>query len=619
MCKHTYKLLILLSILTAIVVSCLGDGLQIPETLNTVSSAIIYTVGPGMQYSNLNSVASKLQPGDTVQVYYSSTPYSGGVLFTVAGTSTQKIKIIGVPQNGIRPKISGGTNTVEFRASHYIFQGFEITGGSSRCLYHHADDIYIGDTVVHDCPAQGILGAETGAGSLTLDYVEVYRCGSGTTRHPVYMDTDPQMYPGSIFRMQHSYIHAGLGGNNVKSRAERNEIYYNWIEGAQYREIELIGHSYSAHPRQDSDVVGNVFLKKNTYYVARIGGDGDADTLGRYRFENNDFIVNQDGNPVVQVFDRVETLEMHNNIFYKTGGGTVAVYTDTDGTWVDGYAILGGYTNWIPVSSSIPSQWIGTIFGTDPKFYSASTYDFNLSSGSPIDQGTANPASPTGFPFPNPLQVPLFEPPLGKLETIGGGLTRSLINKIDPGPYEFMNGTNTDMSASVPDDMTSINDLAVSPDLSPPLVCKSAQTNVWSYYAVPSASGAFSMDAYVTPSSAQNDVAVALASTATTSWSGLAAIVLFTNNSIQARKGSSYVSTGLTYVSGSTYHVKLVGNVSSHIYSVYIGASGGADKLVETNLAFRTEQANVATIGYWVIASDAGNVTACFPQTVFAP
>ena len=72
--------------------------------------------------------------------------------------------------------------------------------------------------------------------------------------------------------MQHCYVHDGNGGNNVKSRAERNEIYYNWIEGAVYHELELIGPDRRAAAgwsedlaREDSDVVGNVLRKTATY------------------------------------------------------------------------------------------------------------------------------------------------------------------------------------------------------------------------------------------------------------------------------------------------------------------------------------------------------------------
>jgi hypothetical protein len=32
--------------------------------------------------------------------------------------------------------------------------------------------------------------------------------------------------------MRFNHVHDQNGGNAVKSRAERNEIHYNWIEGA---------------------------------------------------------------------------------------------------------------------------------------------------------------------------------------------------------------------------------------------------------------------------------------------------------------------------------------------------------------------------------------------------
>jgi hypothetical protein len=156
---------------------------------------------------------------------------------------------------------------VQFELSnHYVFENFEVTGGSFRCVFVHAGHITIRDTLVRDCPAQGILGADQNAGWLTLDRVEVTRSGGGTQDHPIYASSDPFVYPVAVFRMQHSYVHDANGGNAVKSRAERNEIYYNWIEGAHYRELELIGIDATIMddppPRpMHSDVVGNVLIK----------------------------------------------------------------------------------------------------------------------------------------------------------------------------------------------------------------------------------------------------------------------------------------------------------------------------------------------------------------------
>src|SRR6266540_4454489 len=181
--------------------------------------AITYQVGPSRTYKKLQDVAALLAAGDLVEVDRNAT-YPGDLILTRPGTAVNKITIRGLRVNGLRPIISGGTNTIEFRLSdHYVFEGFDVTGGSFRGIYHHADDITIRDTVVHDCPAHGILGADMDSGSLTLEYVEVYHCGNGTGQHPVYMATDEFAHPGSVFRMQYCYLHDQNGATIFKGRA----------------------------------------------------------------------------------------------------------------------------------------------------------------------------------------------------------------------------------------------------------------------------------------------------------------------------------------------------------------------------------------------------------------
>ena len=76
---------------------------------------------------------------------------------------------MGLPVGGMRPRIQGGTNSVEIEADYVVMEGFDISGGSSRGFYHHGDHITLRDSVVHDCPAQGILGADTDSGSFLLE------------------------------------------------------------------------------------------------------------------------------------------------------------------------------------------------------------------------------------------------------------------------------------------------------------------------------------------------------------------------------------------------------------------------------------------------------------------
>jgi hypothetical protein len=407
----------------------------------TGAAATVYQVGPGKAYADLRSVASKLLPGDVVEVYAKGAAYAGGVLFTRPGSATAKITIRGVRVNGARPIIAGGTNTVEFQGDHYVFEGFDVTGGSARVLYHHAHDITVRDTVVHDCPQHGILGADEDSGSLTLDYVEVARCGYGDQKHPIYVATDESRFPNAVFRMQHSYVHDGKGGNNVKSRAARNEIYYNWIEGGYYRELELVGPDGQdpSLKREDSDVVGNVFYQTKGTYMVRVGGDGTGSTSGRYRFVNNTF-VQRAGNAkaVIQAFDEVETLELHNNVFYRLGGGGVQLVRDLEAAWVSGAPRASGSRNWAPTGSSgVPAGVTGTVTGADPKFVNAAGRDLRAALGSPlVNAGASTFASPAGYAFPSPLAAPAYLPPAHVLQRPGGALRRVVAGAMDISAFE---------------------------------------------------------------------------------------------------------------------------------------------------------------------------------------
>jgi hypothetical protein len=409
-----------------------------------------FNVGPGRTYTDLQSVASRLNAGDVVEVDGDAT-YPGDVVFAQSGDPNNKITIRGIRINGRRPVIFGGTNTVAFvtpspysgpGADHYVFEGFEVTGGSSRGIYHQANDLTIRDVAVYDCPGQGVHGADHGSGSLTMEYVEVYACGDGDRRHQIYMATDEEHYPGSVFRMQYCYIHDGNGGNNVKSRAERNEIYYNWIENAFYHEIELIGPDGgdggdSALAREDSDVVGNVLRKTSRNgFVTRVGGDGTGETNGRYRFVNNTIICSESA--VFRLFDGIESIEMHNNVLYRNDGGTVNLVRSVDADWAGGSERIAGSNNWVAQGArNIPSQWTDTIQGTTPDFEDFAGADLRpVEGGNLTDAANASPIGVPGYPFPNPLALPVAHPPLDGVGEAGSALARPDDGRLDIGAFE---------------------------------------------------------------------------------------------------------------------------------------------------------------------------------------
>jgi hypothetical protein len=413
----------------------------LPATANT------YLVGPTRPYLNLNAVAGLLIPGDLVLVDGNQTYPSA--LLTHSGNPGQPITIRGVRVNGNRPILSGGNNTIEVQSNWTVVEGFEFTGGTSRCFYHHADHVTLRDSLVRDCPAHGILGADTGSGSFTMEYNEVRHCGNGTGQHAIYMATNEDDYPGSVFRMQHNWVHDQNGGNSVKSRAERNEIYYNWIENTTYHLLELIGPDPAggtdpALKREDSDVVGNVLMRANDFAFVRIGGDGTGESAGRYRFLNNTFVSNStaNGSAVFRCFDALESVEMHNNIFYSvpTGGG-LRIVRDVEANWVSGRKI-SGQNNWLETGSTdLPTaaEWTASVTAANPGFANLATRDLRPTTGSTlINAGTSNGTPAPGFPFPNPLLLPIYVPPAATVQTGDPPPPRPVSGTIDIGAYEAL-------------------------------------------------------------------------------------------------------------------------------------------------------------------------------------
>ena len=427
-----------------------GAALVIVAVLGLAGAAAadgpkVYSVGPGKKVRELADLVGKLRPGDVVEVYGNAT-YKP-VKLTDHGTADARITIRGIRVDGKRPVISGGKWTVAFHYAHFnTFEGFEVTGGEQVCIRHQSREIIVRDTVVHHCARHGILGADDESGSLLLDTVEVHHAGGKpqgeNLKHPIYIATDSRKWPGSVFRMQFSYIHDVVGGNAVKSRAERTELYYNWIEGAQYYEAELIGPGGRCQGvREDGDVVGNALVQTSSHesgvYVVRVGGDGTGETCGRYRFVNNLFVARGDTDGPLRCHEGIESIELHNNVFFKLGGKPFTQLVRTkECNWTQGEQIFGTH-NWVTKGTPVPATVTQSVFGTGPGFADAEAFDFRLTGKGPlVDAGTKDTAVGGTFAFPSPAGLPEYVPPPRKLLAYGKSVRRQAIGPIDIGPYE---------------------------------------------------------------------------------------------------------------------------------------------------------------------------------------
>lgn len=415
--------------------------------------AATYSVGPGKTYTRLQDVASLLKPGDIVNVD-GNTTYPANVYIEQSGTSTNWITINGLKKpGGTRPVITGtGSYGINITADYVVLQGFEIKGGP-KGIGVFGNNIKVRDCIIHGCN-MGLIGYGTGTGNVTVEYCEFYGNGvptGGATQHQIYMATDEIAHPGAIFRLQYCYIHDGVEGDNVKSRSERSEIYYNWIElaGSSGHGLGLFAPDPDDNDqvtintaREDADVVGNVIIQARNS-CARIGGDLPGyPTNGRYRFVNNTFILTGSRGDVIRTFNTIETLEMYNNVVYNTtAGADIRIVNDADGAWVHTPRSITGSKNWIITGATmVPSttEWSTTIRGNTSPFVNFGLKDFHPASGSPLINAGAS-ATPTiaSFPLSNPLFPPTFQPPQAMLIDTGSAQIRPNDGTIDIGAFEL--------------------------------------------------------------------------------------------------------------------------------------------------------------------------------------
>ena len=128
-----------------------------------------------------------------------------------------------------------------------------------------------------------------------------------------------------------------------------------------------------------------------------------------------------------------------------------------------------------------------------------------------------------------------------------------------------------------------------------------------------SQNGSFTATFDATPNGTGLDVATGLSQGAAAAYTDLAVIVRFnTGGTIDARNGGAYAATNsIAYTAGTSYHFRVVVDVSSHTYSVYVTPAGGAEQTIGTGFAFRTEQSGVTALANWALTAITGTHTVC--------
>ena len=134
---------------------------------------------------------------------------------------------------------------------------------------------------------------------------------------------------------------------------------------------------------------------------------------------------------------------------------------------------------------------------------------------------------------------------------------------------------------------------------------------VWQNVAFSPQSSGFEAKFDATPNAADMDGVVGLSNGPAGGFTSLASSVRFNNTgTIDARNGGAFASAAsIPYTPGSLYHFRLDVNVTNHTYTAYVTPNGGSERLIGSNYAFRTEQANVTQLNNMGSYADAGTQT----------
>jgi hypothetical protein len=131
----------------------------------------------------------------------------------------------------------------------------------------------------------------------------------------------------------------------------------------------------------------------------------------------------------------------------------------------------------------------------------------------------------------------------------------------------------------------------------------SSSTATWQSSSFAAQTGTFTAQWDSTPSAQAIAAFTGLSSAAAGTWTDNAAMVRFNaDNTIQALKGGNpdayTADTAINYTAGSSYHFRLVVNIPSHSYSVFITPQGGTETLLASNYPFRSTLQTVTGLSF---------------------
>jgi Dockerin type I domain len=409
-------------------------------------SAATFEVGPEKPFTSIGAVPwESLQPGDTVLIYWRSTPYQGKWVIGRQGTAANPITVRGVQGpagqlpvidgNGATTRTAlnywnevrgllkiGGSNvppdttpryivieSLEFRSVRPPYT-FTAANGTTQSYVNNAASIYVekGEHItirncILDDSGNGLfIGSLATQPSRDFLIEGNYIYGNGNAGS-AFEHNNYSAAIGIIFQYNRfGPLRAGTSGNNLKDRSAGLVVRYNWIEGGN-RQLDLVDAEDSSVIVSDPSyhttfVYGNVLIEPaNDGNRQMVHYGGDSGTISDYRkgtlhmYNNTLISTRTDRTTLLRLSTNEEAADFRNNIVYPTlAGNTVALLDQTGELFLTHNWFKPGWVSTFGTLDGTIHDDGTTVTGTSPGFVDVPAQDFHLTAGSnAIKAGTS--------------------------------------------------------------------------------------------------------------------------------------------------------------------------------------------------------------------------------------
>ena len=337
--------------LPALLIVCLS-------LLGPAARAETVRVGPERATKTLAAVAATLKPGDVVEI--DPGTYRETLRLTADGTADAPITLRGVGPE--RPVIDADgldasgrgpvpRAAIQIEGAYVTLEHLEIKNARNgenaagvRLL--HSTDATVRDCYVHHCD-MGIFGDDRE--TATIERCEVAfnstKEKSGYA-HNFYMAGDRVVVRGC-------HIHDCPFGQNYKSRAHYNELWYNWIADSAEGEVGIVDSDETAKANSNAVLVGNIILSPreragNAAKFILFGSESGGSRDGTLYLFHNTLIAGNGRIRFITLDDPKARAVVRNNVFVGSGNILTTPRPPVSVVASD---------NWMPAGLPLPPGW----------------------------------------------------------------------------------------------------------------------------------------------------------------------------------------------------------------------------------------------------------------------